>query len=198
MHQKKVLEFKAERFTYRRRMELGLVITLSVLLILIHVLPKRMHTAELEIVYVDFNIENVEIPPTTRQQARIAPPLLPQLPIPSEDEWLPEEATIDESILELAFLELPDPPSELPYDGQRRLVFRAKKKEKHTEKRRKGKDIVLALMVDVHGQVDSLYVVKNPSGDADILAEAIRTAYRTRFIDDRPKNKAVHWIKRKF
>jgi len=198
MNRHSVLLFKAERFTYRKRLELGLVIALSLLLALVCVVPRRLANPEVDTIYIDFDIENVEIPPPTRQHARIAPPHLPQLPIPTEDEWLPDEATIDESTLDLAFLDLPEPPSELPYDG-RRVVFRAKKKEKHTERRRTNKDIILALLVDINGQVDSLYVVKNPSGDEDVLAEAIRTAYRTRFVDDRPKkNKTFHWIRRKF
>ena len=95
------------KLKYTKTVELGLIIALA-LVIAVVMGFKRFEPSEVEKKEVDIKIEVKEIP-KTEQIKRPPPPARPAIPIESEDEDIPEDATIDETF-ELDLSELPPPP----------------------------------------------------------------------------------------
>jgi protein TonB len=91
---------------YRKTMELATIFSL-LLVIAIFVLLRDIRTEPREVAAPSIKIEVAEIPPT-EQIKRPPPPPRPALPVPTESEEIPEDATIEST--ELNFAELPPPP----------------------------------------------------------------------------------------
>jgi protein TonB len=105
-----VVRQKAERadtrIHYKKNLELSTVATLMVLLLSFQFLRNY------DITYKtpdnpELNIEVADIP-VTKQQKLPPPPVRPSLPVPSEDEAIPEDLTIAST--DLDFSEIPPPP----------------------------------------------------------------------------------------
>ncbi len=188
-----------ERWAYQKRLELGIIIALCLFIMLVIVTPKKYSSKTPDIFYINKSLINIDMPPITKHRESKPPPILPQIPMLSEDDLLPSEATIEETLLDLSLIEIPDAPDPVPFDGYKQIVFSETKKcTGEVKPRRKSGKIILALLVDQHGRVDSLYVVKNPGNDKQALSNAIYSAYRTLFVDERPSKKKIRWIQKKF
>ena len=96
---------------YRKNFELGLVISLSVIIAVFHVW-KRVGKKEVNLVKAQISVDVVEEIPRTVHRKRVLMPTSPSVPIPSEDEFIPEDETIELTTLDLT--EVPMPP--LPPD----------------------------------------------------------------------------------
>ena len=86
--------------------ELGLAGSLLINILIFQVVRSPIES-ELNIEITEFQIEVEEIPPT-KQIYRPPPPARPAVPIPTENEEIPEDETIE--ITELNLDELPPPP----------------------------------------------------------------------------------------
>ena len=82
---------------------------------------KRFEASEIEKKEIDVKIEVKEIP-KTEQVKKPPPPARPAIPIESEDEEIPEDATIDETF-ELDLSELPPPPPPPEEDDESANIF---------------------------------------------------------------------------
>ncbi len=94
------------RLKYKKNIELGLVLGLAVLLVLFQA-SKRADREVKTQDKIDLTIEVEEIP-QTEQAKRPPAPQRPSIPIESEDEDIPEDATIE--MTEINLDELPPPP----------------------------------------------------------------------------------------
>ena len=94
------------RLRYKKNIEAGLAISLAILLVMFQA-SKRVDREVKVQKELDFKIEVDEIP-QTEQMKRPPAPSRPSIPIESEDEDIPEDATIDAT--EINFDELPPPP----------------------------------------------------------------------------------------
>jgi len=90
--------------------EIGLVSALAILVVLLQAF-KRGDTKVVEQGRVDLKLEIQEIPPTEQMERQQAPQR-PSIPIESEDEDIPEDATIEMTDINLDELPPPPPPPE--------------------------------------------------------------------------------------
>jgi len=98
------------RLKYKRNIELGLVLTLALLVILFQAF-KRIEEQVKTVDKVDLEIEVTEVQATQQQQRQQAPSR-PTIPVESEDEDIPEDFTIEETDINLDELPPPPPPPE--------------------------------------------------------------------------------------
>jgi protein TonB len=96
------------KLKYKRRIELGLVASLILMIFLMQGFKKvevrqKKQTANIEA----FDVSEI---PQTQQQKQAAAPSRPTVPIASEDESLPEDETIDFTDLDLESEPPPPPP----------------------------------------------------------------------------------------
>ena len=100
------------RLRYRKLMELGMIGALSFILVLF--LGFRSGEIEHETAEVEIQeLEMEEIPPT-EQVKRQPPPPRPSVAVPTEDEDVPDDETIEST--EIDFDEIPPPPEAPPED----------------------------------------------------------------------------------
>ena len=98
------------KLKYKRNIEVGLVAALALLLVMFQA-SKRADRAEVADQKVELKIEVEEIP-QTEQAKRPPAPSRPSIPIESEDEEIPEDATIEMTDINLDELPPPPPPPE--------------------------------------------------------------------------------------
>lgn len=90
----------------KKTLELSMAATLAVLLISVQV-ARQFGIAAEPVAKVDVKIEVADIPPT-EQIRRPPPPPRPSIPIPTEEESVPEDLTIASTDIDLS--EIPPPP----------------------------------------------------------------------------------------
>jgi periplasmic protein TonB len=92
---------------YNFHLRTSLITSLALLLIILNVFPKQLKISNdiAEVATIDLVVEDI---PRTEQVDRPPPPARPVVPIPTEDEDVPEDLTIENS--EIDFAELPPPP----------------------------------------------------------------------------------------
>ena len=92
---------------YKIKLKTSMITSLALLLIIINVLPKQLKLSNkiAEVETINLGVEDI---PRTEQIDRPPPPARPVVPIPTEDEDVPEDLTIESS--EIDFAELPPPP----------------------------------------------------------------------------------------
>ena len=91
----------SEKLSYRTRFELGLLLALGSMVLLFGLSRRIPHYGRKDRgggKYVVFALDPI---PVTKQGGIPRPPNLPQVPMPTEDEYLPEDETIDSTRLVL-------------------------------------------------------------------------------------------------
>ncbi len=107
------------RLKYKKNIELGLVLSLGLLLVLFQASKRADREVETQD-KVDLKIEVEEIP-QTEQVKRPPAPQRPSIPIESEDEDIPEDATIE--MTEINLDELPPPPPPPAEEAEETPIF---------------------------------------------------------------------------
>ena len=195
-----------ENQAYRSRLELGLVVSL-IICTLVFLASRRTHRSLAFPEYVVGEaLTALDLPPVTRSGGMPRIPTLPQVPMPSEDEQIPEEETIELTDLDLSFgmptleglglgeagsvggggiprplrLALPEYPEALRKSGVEGVV-------------------VLSMRINGRGQVDSVYVMENSSGNRRLAQSAVEAARKTLYMPAKPgENRRSLWITRPY
>ena len=103
------------KLKYRKVIELGVIGALFLMLVIFHAIPE-MNLAPQEIKAKDIEIV-VEDIPLTEQIKKAPPPPRPSIPIPTENEDVPDDLTIESTDLDLSELPPPPPPPEDNMEG---------------------------------------------------------------------------------
>ena len=106
------------KIKYKRVIELTLILSLVFCIILFQAFKKFEHKEVISEVEIQ-KIEAEEIP-QTQQEKLPPPPSRPAIPIESESEDIPEDATIEET--DIDFDEVPPPPPPPP-DEEEQIIF---------------------------------------------------------------------------
>lgn len=197
---------KRLKLEYKRLIELGLIISLSVCIVSMQLFKRLRVKAFMSGVKVqELQIDEV---PETKQEKKAPPPARPTVPIASEDEDLPDDETIDDTIFDLDAEPPPPPPPPsdedaivfVPYDEpptpvggfaaiQRKLVYPEIARKASIE----GRVLVYA-QIDENGQVLRTKVMKSlgPNG-CDEAAVAAITAVKWKPAKQRDRPVKV-WI----
>lgn len=183
---------------YRINIERSLMLTLLLFIILIYISPRLdVKLEEKQLSNFIISVENI---PVTHQLRRLPPPPKPTVPVPSEDESIPEDETIPETILNQDRL-LDDltegligiagnnvmPPRPIAW------VF----PEYPEDEKKKGVrgTVKLSIHINEKGNVIEVLVIENTTGSQKCAKAAIEAAYRSRFQPAREGNKAINfWI----
>jgi TonB family protein len=195
----------AEWCAYLARLELGLVIALS-LFTAVFVVSKRLNKKiEVPIYIASDNLSLLDLPPVTKPGGAPKVPTLPQVPVPSEDDALPEEETIELTELDMS-IGFPTFEGNGPGDngqwgganmGPRPL--REVIPDYPDDLKKKGIEgvVLLSVLVNQSGRVDSVWVVENSSGNRRLAHAAIEAARETVYMPIKNmKNKRSVWIQR--
>lgn len=192
-----------EKRRYRVRFEQALSAVLAVT-VLLFVAFKRFHKRITIPHYVFSNTMVVsDLPPSTQAGAMPRPPILPQLPVPSEDEYISEDVTID-------MVDFNDVDGLLPFDGNMGngpitgsfatgpRPIREVVPEYPDDLRRRGVQgvITLSILVNAAGAVDSVVVIGNTTGNKRLERSAVAAAYKTRYMPFQKEDRTPFWIER--
>lgn len=187
------LHYKKELISYHKRFEQSFVITL-LLVSLLFLFFKRLPTkplVEKKVRYVKLSVEDI---PITRHRHVPKTPLLPQVPIPSDDDYIPVDETIEliETVYDEDFSSFADG---MEIDESVIPIF----PDTQPENAEPTSGIVrLAVLINQFGQVDSVRVLENTTKSNTNERNAIRAAYRTRYIWEADREEEFQWVERIF
>ena len=182
------------KFQYSLNIKKSLTLSLLFFLIVIHLSPDvDLAPQEEGSPTVLIHVEDI---PMTRQTYRPPPPPKPAIPIPSDDESIPEEETIEETTLKYTIFEAaatPIPGIILTPPKPIAWVF----PEFPEEEKKKGVSgvVKLSLNINEQGKVINVIVMDNTTGSEKCAQAAVEAAYGSRFFPAKEGNKPVdYWI----
>jgi len=199
-------EHGREKQRYRARLELSLVISLVLVLCFFLIWRRAIHIREFPAYSSGGILLDTDLPPATKKGGSPLPPSMPQIPIPSEDEFISNEVTIDFTDLDMI-----NDLSAIKGEGGDDDAYGSRRggprplyeviPEYPDDLRDKGISgvVVLSIRVTSSGKVDSVIVLENTSGSARLGKAAVRAAYLCRYA---PYTENLHesglWIRRPY
>ena len=197
---KSMFRYKNDDAIYRVHVKKSLIISL-VCVILLFLFSKKIPIKKREITIRLSSITNVDIIPMTTQGSINRQPDLPEIPIPVEDEYIPDNVTIRMTELDLS--EDFDFPgfgfSSLPPRLARPIldVF----PEYPEEERKKGIEglVEVEILVNMNGTVDRVRVINNTTGSRRLQRSAVDAAKRTKYAPAKSDKEDISvWIRRSY
>ncbi len=183
---------KPEKQNYLKLLETGYVVALLLITVLFHLKPFRIHHIP-EIKRIPVNIVVQDIP-VTRQGVFKPPPPKPAVPIPSEDENIPSDETIE--VTELNFDN--SPLSMNGYQGASHQFIAARPVAEvipeypEEEYKKKVTGLVkLQVLIDKNGRVQDVVIVENTTGSTACARSAREAAFKCRYLPAREGSKPV-------
>jgi TonB family protein len=195
----KIPLFALPQVTYRRRFEVGLIVALSLSVTVFYLMHDwQMIVPQPKIEPVVLTVEN--IPQTRQPGARRQPPPRPALPIPSENEAIPEDATIAPTTLDLSIGPI---AAAGDFDGigggqtipPRPLAFVVPEYPEEDRRKEIRGEVKVSLEIDVAGKVVKAIVIENTTGSPRCAEAALRAALASRFLPARNARGPVqYWL----
>jgi TonB family protein len=144
--------------------------------------------------------------PVIRSGKQYLTPSRPVVPIPSEDEMLPEDETIDPTDFRFDFGEtslgkgLPGDPSEGVGGSGPRPIREAIPEFPESERKKGARGVVeLKILVNINGRVDSVVVISNSTGSRRLAESAKNAAYRSLYRPVKDKSRVQsYWVTRPY
>ncbi|MBN1466014.1 TonB family protein [candidate division KSB1 bacterium] len=194
-------QFEKQKLTYQKTIEKSLVISLAFLIMLLHIFPKAFerHAEEPQPISFAFEIEEI---PVTRQSVRrgYQPPPRPVIPIASEDPDIPQNATIDETILDWTAGDARAGSSGLTVGHAdtippRPIVQVLPEYPKELQKQKVQGTVKVMMYVNENGRVQEAVVTENSTGNSTCsdaaLAAAKKSVYTPATIG---KKRVAAWV----
>ncbi len=143
----------------------------------------EVHEPSASTILID--VENI---PVTRQTRRAPPPPKPSVPIPSDDETIPEDVTIEETILKDTIYDLADGSPDvggIRITPPKLINLTAPEMPKEEYKRGVQGIVKLSVHVDIKGRVVEVVVLDNTTKSEKCARAAIEAAYGSRYFPAR-------------
>jgi len=193
-----------EKAVYRIRFEVGLMLALGGMILMFGLSRRISNGRRREVERGVYSILTVDLVPVTTQGGIPRPPDLPQVPIPTEEEYMPEDETIEITRLVLT--------EGIPlFDGTGKRggglggvgprPAREVIPEYPKEVRARGVEgvVELAILVNHRGGVDSVRVLRNTTQNKRLEQAAIQAAYKSWYFPAQRDGKKVScWIQRPY
>lgn len=196
------------RLKYRKTLEVALISSLVLMLLVFHALPNfEMAPKEIKAEAIQIKIEDI---PPTEQLKQSAPPARPSVPIPTENEDIPEDLTIETTELDLSEIPAPPPPPVgdeydsyvfIPYDEAPTPVGgyeSIRKNLKYPEIARKAGIqglVVVGVLIDEKGNSLKTQVLKESGMKVGFEEAAQAAVMSTKWQPARQRDKAVKvWV----
>jgi len=198
--------YAKEKIRYRIRFEKALILSL-ILTILLFVLFRRIpKQRNREFLSKGYSFFSLDIVPATSQTGAPPPPVLPEVPIPTENEYLPEDETIEETKLNLTegiplFDTAGDRGEGINSGGIGLRPIKDVIPEYPKKERRKGIEgvVELKILVNSKGKVDSVVVLQNTTKSKILEKAAIQAAYKSLYLPAKKNGKKISiWIRRPY
>lgn len=197
MYHKKSIQYESE---YRTVIKKALIIVIVFIIFILQLFPMlKPHQIEEQIVHLIIIVEDI---PLTRQTSYRPPPPKPAVPIPSEEESVPEDETIEETDLRLD-LYSNSPSGETGGFGSpaiippRPIVETIPEYPEEDYKNGVTGKVKLHIHVDKSGKVIDVVVLENTTKSSRCEKAAIAAAFQCRYISARQGNNNVNsWITR--
>ena len=194
---------------YHKRLQLSLVISLLTLVIFFQLSPKKLYLGaeHFEIENLEFIVEDV---PPTEQITKAPPPPRPSVPIPVDDDEIPEDLTISETILD--FDEIPPPPpplAEPEEDGYRFIAYDSPPQpiggfaslQKYLEYPKiavmsgiEGR-VMLGVLVDTEGKSTKVQILKDSGTNVGFEEAAQKAVLKMKWIPAKQRDKPIKvWV----
>lgn len=191
---------------YKKVLELSIVATL-VFLILSFQFAKLYSLNPPNISNVDVKIEVADIP-VTEQFHRPPPPQRPSVPIPTEDESIPEDVTIAMNDIDLSELPPPPPPQEdddLPifvaYDEPPKIIGGIAELQKYLKYPRLAQNagvegtVFINVLVGIDGKTEKMKVIKAKPANIGFEEAAMEALRKVRWEPARQRDRKIRvWI----
>jgi len=187
---------------YQKNIRVATIVALAIMISIFQLFP-RMNWKKEEPQVVIVSSMHIEHIPITRHGTRKPPPPKPAVPIPSDDEMMPEDITIEETELDLNLyspLKGEGGPPGAPVVYQPRPIFEVIP-EYPQELQRKGIQGLVRLHIHInrYGLVDQVVVLENTTG-SPLCARAAKTAaLQGRYMPAKSRGKPTDiWITRTY
>lgn len=184
---------------YRLLLKKSLIVSLLSVILLFLFFPKlRMIKQEVPVTPRVDVVVNIEDIPITRQGRSVPPPPEPAVPIPTEEESVPEDVTIESTELDFDYAP-PSLPGGMATGGlsitPRPINSSFPKYPDEIKKKGIEGTIQLDLRIDKHGNVVDVRVVRNTSSSKQLAKYAMEAAYDLKFTPAKIDSKAVSiWV----
>lgn len=195
-------KFQEDREKFQIRFELSLIFSL-LFFILFFLIFRRIPPRSFERHYITIDdVSTIDIPATS-QGGLPRPPSLPQIPLPVEDEFIPADETIEDTDLDLY-----EDIVRLDRYGNGRGAVAVRPRpikdvipEYPKKERKQGikGEVVVKLLVNSSGSVDSVMVISNSTNSLSFIKAAKQAAYQTKYLPAKyKKENFARWITRKY
>ncbi|MFQ5822532.1 MAG: energy transducer TonB [bacterium] len=195
------------KLQHKKVYELSLAVTL-VLLITAFQSARHYLLAPASISKVNIKIEVADIP-ITKQIRRPSPPARPSVPIPTEEESIPEDVTIAST--EIDFFDIPPPPSppekdeELPifvaYDEPPQIIGGFVELQKHLKypqiavKAEIEGLVFVKVLVGVEGRIEKMEIIKAKPANIGFEESAMEAIKKVRWKPAKQRDKKIRvWV----
>ncbi len=197
MYNKKSKHYESE---YQKIIKIALIIVIVSIILVLQLFPMlKPHQIEDQIIHLNIIVEDI---PLTRQTSFRPPPPKPAVPIPSEEETVPEDETIEQTDLKLDLYST-SPAGETGGFGSpsiippRPIAETIPEYPKVDYKNGVTGKVKLHIHVDKAGKVIDVVVLENTTNSKRCEDAAIAAAYQCRYIPARQGNKNVNsWMTR--
>ncbi len=196
---------------HRKKLKFTFMISIFALIVTFQIFPKKMQMGTGTPDKNDLELIAEDITPRTQQLTRVQPPPRPAVPIPIDDDEIPEDLTIAET--ELVFDELPPappPPNESDEDGYRFIAFDsppqpigglAASLQKYIQypqiARRAGVEgqVIVGVLIDEIGNSLKTTILKDSGSNIGFEAAAQDAVMKIKWIPAKQRDKPVKvWI----
>lgn len=177
-------------------------------LIIIFQLAKQFSLAPASVSQVDIKIEVADIPPT-EQFRRPPPPPKPSIPIPTEDESIPEDLTIASTEIDLS--DIPPPPAppdedeELPifiaYDEAPKIIGGLAAVQKHLKYPKLAQTagvegiVFVKVLVGVDGRSERVEIIKAKPTNIGFEESAIEAIKKIKWVPAKQRDRKIRvWV----
>ncbi|HDP98668.1 MAG TPA: energy transducer TonB [bacterium] len=187
---------------YKKNLKRSTIFALLIIIFIFQAFPKfnLVQPGAEDVVFTTLTIEDI---PVTRQGTRLKPPPKPAVPIPSEDDLIPDDITIEKTELDLNLY--PEPIGDgwlsgAPVIFQPRPIYEVIP-EYSQELQKKGIQgrVKLHLYINEKGLVEQVVVLENTTGSQLCAEAAKRAAQKGRYLPAKKSGKPTDiWITRSY
>ncbi len=195
-------KFEEDKKNFRILFDKSLIISLLIFIGLFTVF-RRIPRGKFRQQYITINGVSIFDIPVTTQGGIPRSPTLPQVPLPVEDDFIPQDETIPDTDLKLY-----EDIMQLDMLGEGRSPVAIGPKPikdvipEYPQKERKmgiKGEVVVKLLVNSSGSVDSVMVISNTTNYESFARAAKKAAYKTKYLPAQyKKENFARWIKRKY
>ncbi len=195
-------KFEEEKKAFQIRFEKSLIAVLLIF-IMLSFISRRIPQGKYGIKYISVDHMSVVNIPVTSHGGLPRPPTLPEVPIPVEDEYIPLDETIEDTDLDIYedIIRLHDYGTGRGAVAIRPRPIRDVIPEYPEKERKQGikAEVVVKLLVNSSGSVDSVQVVSNTTHNINFEKAAKKAAYKTKYLPAKVKRENIAlWIMRKY